>query len=336
VTYNIVMKPKKPSRTKIPFNSGSTPESGPPPGKPRSSPKSEPTSSRPGSPPKSGPSPGRPAPSPPPKSRTLGPVSAKFVRELTQQGKTIFTLKDGAEVYKKSERKISKFVQSLIKRGILVRLGSGKYMIQQMGYESVQMTNWAVIARELIEDAQYFISHYSAMRLHGMTTHPIHDIYITVTKRVRTKSIGGITYHFIYSKKEHFWGWESQWVSKHEKVILSDIERTLLDSLDRPELCGGINDVIRGVWAVQKKIDWKKLLEYAEIFRTKAALKRLGFIMELFGLTPEHTKNIAGIALRSKSYILFDPTGKKEGDYLSRWRLQMNVNIDELKESVWG
>jgi len=108
------------------------------------------------------------------------------------------------------------------------------------------------------------------MRLHGMTTHPLMRVYVTSSRRRRSKTIHNISYHFIYSKPEHLWGEKSLWVTKQEKVIVSDIERTLLDGFDRPEYCGGLKDVIRALWSKHNEINWQRLLEYAEKFRTKA------------------------------------------------------------------
>ena len=203
-----------------------------------------------------------------------------------------------------------------------------------MGQESVQLTNWPIIARELVGSNRYYISHYSAMRLHGMTTHPSLEVYITVTKRIRARVLNGVEYHFVYSKEEHFWGVKSHRASKQEKVIVSDIERTILDGLDRPEFCGGIKDVVRSIWSAKDKIEWDKLMRYALQYRNKAAIKRLGFMLEMLGIAADFTPTLSKMIAGKNDYILLDPTGIKEGKHLQRWRVQMNINIDELKESI--
>lgn len=270
------------------------------------------------------------------KSRTLGPISAKFIDTLRNQGKTIFTLAEAVQIYGGNNQQTSKFIRSLVIRGVLGHLVSGKYIIQQSGLEAAQSTNWPIIARELADERDYFISHYSAMRLHGMTTHPLIHVYLTVPKRVRPKTVFGISYHFIFSHSEIFWGVKNQWVSKHEKIMVSDIERTILDGLDRPDLCGGLKDVLLGIWAVQKEVDWEKLLQYAIKYKSIAVVKRLGFILEILDLQKNFIKDLNLLAVKSKSYVLLDPTGVRVGKHMRRWYIQLNIDINELKRSVWG
>lgn len=267
--------------------------------------------------------------------RTLGPISSHFVNELLNCGKSIFTLDDAMQVYGHNRHKTSKFLSDLTKRNILFRIKSGVFLILQMGQENVQLSNWPLIAHTLAIPDDYYISHYSAMRLHGMTTHPLVDIYITMTKRHVKKKINNFTYHFIYSKPEYFWGGYNHWVTKQDKIWVSNIERTLLDGLARPDLCGGIKEVFRGIWIKQKEINWEKMVRYAEKSHTKASVKRLGFILEMLDLSPDYLPLLKKIVLPAKDYILLDPNGPKEGQYLSRWHLQLNINTEELKAGVW-
>jgi len=101
-----------------------------------------------------------------------------------------------------------------VKRGILARVKAGVYLLLQAGSEDIQLRNWPVIARELAGRAPYFISHYSAMRIHGMTTHPLNNVFLTILQRKNKKTLSGINYNFIFSKKEHFWGDTAHWATK--------------------------------------------------------------------------------------------------------------------------
>ncbi len=117
---------------------------------------------------------------------------------------------------------------------------------------------------------------------------------------------------------------------------MSDIERTILDALDRPDLSGGVDEVVRGIWRVQEYIDWQKLVQYAKNFRSQAAVKRLGFILEVLALAPTVIPRLNEIVADNKSYSLLDPLAEAKGRCLARWHIQVNMNIDELKAGVWG
>lgn len=270
-------------------------------------------------------------------SRTLGPMSARFIYELVERGTEIFTLNDACTLYGRGRQETSDFLRELVNRGILVRIKSGVFLIPKTGQENTQLSNWPIIARTLAGTNNYYISHYSAMRLHGMTTHPLSEIAITLTKKQPVKKVlQNITYRFIYSKPQNFWGFCDHWVTKQEKVQISDLERTILDGLARPELCGGIKEVVRGIWSSQKKINWNKLVEYTDRYHTKAAVKRLGFILEILNLEANCLPSLKNSIKFSMDYILFDPSGSKLGKYLNRWHVRVNMNIDELKASIWG
>ena len=267
--------------------------------------------------------------------KTIRPISARFIEELMGQGKAVFTLAEACSAYGRDKHDAGKFLSDLVKRDVLLRIKSGIYLIVQIGQENIQLSNWPIIARELASPNDYFLSHYSAMRLHGMTSHPLYDVYINITKRHRTKKINNITYHFIYSKPENFWGGSIHWVNKQEKILISDLERTILDGLERPELCGGIKDIARGIWVKQSENNWERLILYAAKFHTRASVKRLGFILETLKLGAQYLVFFAEIIASSNDYIFLDPNGTKEGRRLSRWHVRINMNIEELKASVW-
>lgn len=270
-------------------------------------------------------------------SKTLGPKSAHLLNQLQKDGKTIFNLDAFQRLYGKDAYSTGDFLSELVKRGLIARLKAGVYLILKTGQENTQLKNWPIIAREIAAPNSYFISHYSAMRLHGMTSHAIHDVFITISARVTNKKLKDIKYHFIYSKKEHFWGRATHWITKQEQVQASDLERTILDGLDRPDICGGLTDVVRGIWGKQKEINWEKLAQYAKKFKTQAAVKRLGFITETLKIGNDRFLNqILSDINKTKTYVLFDPDEAKRGSYLNRWGLRLNTNTEELKASVWG
>lgn len=268
--------------------------------------------------------------------KTLGPVSAAFLSAMFDRGKVIFTLEEAEQTYGKSRKQTSDFLKALVKRQVLTRIKSEVYLIMQMGQENAQLTNWPIIARELVGPGDdYCISHYSAMRHHGMTTHALNEVLITRPKKQRDKTISGIHYRFVYSKPENFWGGAFYWVTQHERVKFTDIERTLLDGLARPELCGGVKEVVRGLWVKQNHIDWQKLIAYSQKFHSKAAVKRLGFILSLLDLNKRCLAELNEIIIDAKDYILLDPNGLKKGGYVAEWRVRINIDVEELKASVW-
>ena len=269
-------------------------------------------------------------------TKTVGPVSARLLTEFQRKGRHVFTLSGAQQILKTNYFATAKLLTMMRQRGLIARIKAATYLILQTGSENTQLKNWPILARELAGSDPYFISYYSAMRMHGMTAHPLLEVYLTLPKRRSARKISGITYRFIYSKSEHFWGAAKHWATKQEQIQVSDLERTVLDTLDRPDLCGGFIEVARGIWGKQKEMDQERLSQYAKKFHSKAAIKRLGYILEIFCAGSNHIPALWESTAGTKDYVLLDPHGPKEGKYVSRWRIRLNVPLEELKGSVSG
>ena len=110
------------------------------------------------------------------------------------------------------------------------------------------------------------------------------------------------------------------------------MERTILDGLARPELCSGISEVATGLWMRKDDLDWEKIILYAQKLGSLVVVKRLGYLLELYGLGLSYINQLQGII--GASYALLDPMLPDEGSYLARWRLRINVDSETLKGIV--
>lgn len=263
-------------------------------------------------------------------TKTQGPISSELLNLLMQQGTVVFNIGKAAALLGKNRIETAKFLSSLSKRGLLIRIKAGLYLIPQPGQEAIQLGNWPIIAKALAQTTPYYLSHYSAMRLHGMTAHLSLDVFITVSKRMTTRKLLNMTYRFINIKKDFFWGYQTIWITKQDKVSVSTLEKTILDCLERPDLCGGITEIARGIGMKRNEIDWDKLTESAKRFNTLSAVKRLGFLLENLKIGKMYLEFFEKKIMNSKDYVLLDPAQKKQGKYISRWRIQVNIAVEEL------
>jgi len=190
-----------------------------------------------------------------------------------------------------------------------------------------------VVAKHIIEPNLYYLSHYSALDIHEMTTQPLMRICITASKRRKEAKVLGVSFRFFYTSQLKFWGIEEVWVKPTEKVKVSDLERTIVDCLDNPKLCGGISELAKGLWIKRNEIDYSKLIKYVGRFGSKAVAKRLGFLLELYGIGGEPTvKKLRKFV--TASFILLDPSLPATGKYQSLWRIRVNFSPKELKEII--
>lgn len=268
--------------------------------------------------------------------KTLGPETGDLLLRLSAEGKTIFSITDAQAITNKSYETTAKLLSRLAYKRWLVRLMAGKYLIVPLeaGLEGIPMADRYVIAREILGSGQYYVSHYSAMELHQMTTQPVNTVFVTVRRQRKTRVIAGVQYRFVYAGARFFWGWESVWATPQEQVRVSDLEKTLLDCVVRPRLCGGVGELAKGLWLVKDELNESRLVAYAERLGHKAAARRIGFVLETLDLAQPETLS----ALQSfvgRSYSLLDPTMPDEGPHQPDWRLRVNLDGEELKASVW-
>ncbi len=269
--------------------------------------------------------------------KTLGPVSANLILILYEKNKVIFTPEDVRKITGLKGKSLYRFIHQLIERELILRLKPGKYFIipQEIGRESKFIGNWYIVAKEIANSPLYYISHYSAMELHNMLTQPLMKVYITTPEQERrkTRTIVNITFEFIYQTKEKIWGIEEIWVTKTEKVRVSDIERTILDCLLKPKYAGGILEIAKGIWIQKERIDYRKLLNYIKKFDKSIVVKRLGYIFEAFQVGDSNFMKDLKEFLNERYYIL-DPLLPKNKTFKNNWKLIANISQEELRSAV--
>lgn len=265
--------------------------------------------------------------------KSLGDIEARLLSSLAAQDKAVFTLSEAQETASVSDYAIRLILSGLVKKKWLIRLTGGKYLIVPLeaGETGEHTENWFVIAKNLIDPKPYFISHYSALDIHEMVTQPVLTSYISTPIRRIPKNILGATFRFIYTKPEDLWGLEDIWVTQSQKVKTSDLERTIIDCLDRPDLSGGISEVAKGIWTKRNEIDYSKLADYAKKLGRKSVIKRLGFILETYSLGNQETLSALKKEITS-SYTLLDPSLPASGRFKNSWKVRANVEPEELVE----
>lgn len=263
--------------------------------------------------------------------KTLGPQSVRLVSTLYEENKPVFRLEDVRRILSLQELPASNFVRQLVNRGVATRLKPGLFILvpQELGREREYMGSPLIVARELTGGKDYCLSHGTAMEIHGMVTQPQLVVRVTTMEKRRPVHIIGTDFQFITCKKEHFFGISEHWVTKQEKVMVSDKEKTIIDGLRQPEYCGGITETAKGVWMCRQNLDADRLIEYAIKMGIGAVIRRLGYILELYGIGfPEKLEYLRDHL--TDTYVKLDPLLPSEGKFIRKWRLHLNVSPDEL------
>lgn len=235
-----------------------------------------------------------------------------------------------------SRNALKELLRDMVLRGLLMRLKKGLYYIIPYEQDSESfMPDWHLISEHLVRNTDHYIGYYSALQLHNLITQPSLKEQIVVSKQIRpsTIEIKGVQFQFIYHNKKHFFGSKKIWIDSYHKVKCSGLEKTFIDCLFKPDYAGGIVEIARAIYASRNEINYLKLLEYIEKFKSQAVIKRLGFLIE----TLELETGITNILQEKKtpSYVLLDTELPKSGKIINRWSIQQNLESETIRSAIY-
>jgi predicted transcriptional regulator of viral defense system len=231
---------------------------------------------------------------------------------------------------------IRELLSDMTRRGLLFRVKAGVYYI--IPYEQdaeTFMPEWHLLAEHLVNNAGFYIGYYSALQIHNLITQPSLSEQIVVSKQIRPSEIKikEVPFQFIYHNNKHFFGSKKIWIDSFNKVQCSDLEKTFIDCLFKPDYAGGIAEVARAMYISKDKIHYDTLLQYARKFDSQAVIKRLGFLLEILEINTPIIEEL--LKIKTASYVVLDTELPKTGRRISRWSIQQNLETDTIKSALY-
>jgi len=174
----------------------------------------------------------------------------------------------------------------------------------------------------------YFFSYYSGLHLHGLSQQPTSHFYLSTTNHVQKVDYHGIVFHPVILSKKRFFGFREIEYGE-EDVFVSDLERTIVDVMNRPEYAGGYEEIIRSLQDVEN-IDWKRLVKYLDKMGEKILLNRIGFVFDIlrkFVDTPDEF--LKELERRLSGNIYYFEKNRK-GSYVKRWKIIVDSRLENV------
>jgi predicted transcriptional regulator of viral defense system len=256
----------------------------------------------------------------------LGPRERRLLTGLAGAGKRVFKVEDALPFWP-SRQQTRKALSRLETKGWLARLERAVYLIVPL--EAGQERSWSedpyVVASQL--DPAGAVAYWSALRFWGMTEQLPRTTFVQTARRrysPRVKILG-VNYQFVVVTPRKIFGVVTQ-SNEGFPFRVTDREKTIIDACDRPELCGGIQQLVAALRS-EPQLDWEKVDNYLCTFKSGAIYKRLGFLTERLGLRiPGVESKIRRWRLAlTKGIAKLDPGGSLEGPVDTRWQLRVNV-----------
>ena len=272
------------------------------------------------------------------KYKTLSSQSAQIVKYFNDLNQPGFTFQEASALRNESSREaVKKLMRDMVKRGLLLRQKHGVYWIIPYEHEATTyFPDWHLMAKYLVNDSDYYIGYYSALEIHSLITQPALKEQIVVNKQVKPAqlTIKGYKFQFIYHNAQHFFGVKNTWIDSFNKVPCSDLEKTFIDCLYKPDYGGGIAEIAKAIFKSKEKIDYDRLLEYCIQFNAQSVIKRLGFLLELLNINTPIIEKL--LQLKTKSIIPLEPSYEKKGKFNSKWSIRQNIEISDITSSIFS
>jgi len=222
------------------------------------------------------------------------------------------------KVYKNLQRKIF----DLHKQGFLIKLENGKYCLPNFNDNFV-------IGTFLLENSA--IAYWSALNYWNLTEQIPNTVFVQSPVFKKSKTIRNVEYKFIKIAEKKFIGITSVGRGNH-KFRITDIEKTLIDCFDLPPYAGGFAELIRAFYIA--KINVTKLTEYALKVNNLTVMKRISYLAELFEFSGYKRFHQETQKRLKDKYTYFSPFDKKEGKFISRWKLCLNIEPEKILDIV--
>jgi predicted transcriptional regulator of viral defense system len=269
------------------------------------------------------------------KHKNISSTESKILTAFIEKGKTWFSLAECYTLFPDmSENQIRVLVKRMTDEGLLMRIREGVYYL--IPYEQASetfMPDWHLLAEPLAGKI-YYIGYYSALQIHQLITQPSLKEQIIVNKQIKPSEIElkNVKFQFIYHNEKHFFGYKKTWIDSFHRVWCSDLEKTIIDCLYKPDYAGGVVEIAKAIFTAKEKINYLRLLDYAIKFDSQAVIKRLGYLLELLEFDTRIIEELQ--KLRSSSISLLDTESPKQGKILSRWSIQQNMDIETIKSAI--
>jgi len=271
------------------------------------------------------------------KRRTLSGNEAKLILQLEWDNASFLDVSTIRKLLRCSKSYAYFIAHSLVKKRWIEPIGRGHYLLieAKRGYKRLAPPMSPYVITRILNQP-YYIAYLSAAYHHHLTTQLPRVLHIAVQRQRRPFSLKHVTVQYVTLTGKKFFGYEKTKID-NEEVLISDLEKTLLDSLDRPELVGGIEAVARFIFLASRRIDFKKLLVYTKRIGNRALAVRFGYLLETlcFSQTPKFVQK------ELKKYVnqIATPLGEvgrwgKEGQTKSDWNIIQNVPLQHLLAEV--
>lgn len=270
-------------------------------------------------------------------ARSLSPLEARIVLSLEAEGKVDLTLGEIQRRARVSRGFARRLAHELVKKAWIQRVGRGRYLLNpsRHGPDTIPDTDPFRLGSRIA--SPYYFGYATAAELHGLLPQAGRVYYVVTPRRGSSHWPHAAQFRRVTVSRRRFFGVQ-QIERRGERICVSDLERTVLDCLERPELSGGPGGVVQVLRSAGVRLDWARLSRYIDRLGNRSLALRLGFLSEWIG-PPVHPPREWIERIRARPGEPFVPLGGpkefgRRGAHDGRWHVIRNLSEAVLRSEV--
>jgi len=242
--------------------------------------------------------------------------------EILRNSKPVFTVNEASELLGIPPKAMAKMMARWVEQGWLIRVRRGAYMPvpQEARSPNDVSEDPKIVAARLFDPC--YLGGWTAAEQWGLTEQIFRTIVVLTPRKINSRRPKIRSSQFLIKTipQGQFFGMKTVW-RDNMRINFSDPTKTVVDMLNDPTLSAGA----RNLWDVLKAYlssnerNISSLFDYSKRMNNGAIFKRLGYLLEKYGLNDEITMQKVRKNLTAGNARL-DPAMPSE-KLITRWRL---------------
>lgn len=236
-------------------------------------------------------------------------------------GLRLFTMNEAVEAAKTGRMGLSKAIQRYSHNGLLRQVRRNLYCMNDIASGNLLADKYEIASH--ISESSY-VAYHTALEFHGFAHQTFYSSYVMSKSRFRNFEFDGCEYQWCKDTIDRFG------VSTpigNEKVRVTDIERTIVDCIDRIDRAGGIEELLHCIESVVL-LNEEKLTKYLELYGKSFLYQKTGYLLERMKEKAHISETFIEMCRDKGHHAVKLLTNDQNSDtYIKQWNLYVPYSI---------
>ncbi len=165
-------------------------------------------------------------------------------------------------------------INRLQKKQLVKKIRNGLYSCVNLATGEI-IANKYQLASAITKNS--YVAFHSALEYYGYANQNYYVMYVASESKFNNFEFDNIHYKYVHSKSQL----GVDFAKNIENVLISNLERTIIDSIFKFEKIGGLEELVKSLEMITK-LDEKKLVLYLEIYNSKFLYQKSGYLLTTY------------------------------------------------------